>query len=95
MNNLPSQLNLSEVQKTENLSSMMHFGKFPVHHWVAVAALVSLTVILFALFSYLGVTYQVTQHSTGLSGRKMKEPVFASDKRSIWIIVGEASGIDQ
>jgi len=76
MNNLPSHLDRSEDHKTANLSSMMHFGKFQVHHWIAYTALGILAAILFILFSYLGVTYHVTQHSTGLSGRDMQGPTF-------------------
>ena len=77
MNNLPSHLDRSEDHKTANLSSMMHFGKFQVHHWIAYTALGIIAAILFILFSYLGVTYHVTQHSTGLSGRDMMQgPTF-------------------
>jgi Bax protein len=79
MNKLPPNFDPAVDHKTENVS-MMYFGKLKVHHQIVYTILVTLTIILFVLFSYLGLTYQVTPHISLLSGRNMKEPVFAPEK---------------
>ncbi len=80
MNNLSPHLDQSDDHKTE-YSPMMRFGKRLVHYWAVYSALGILTAALFILVSYFGVSYQVTQQVTqqlsGLSGKKMKEPVVA------------------
>ena len=60
---------------------MLRFGKRLVHYWAVYFALGILTAVLFFLVSYFGVSYQATQQLSGLSGRNMKEPVFASDEK--------------
>ncbi|MFC1844984.1 glucosaminidase domain-containing protein [Thermodesulfobacteriota bacterium] len=78
MNNLPSNLDPSVDHKTENLS-MMHFGKLKVHPQAAYTVLGTLIVVLFVLVSYLGLSYQVPQQMSVLSGGNMNEPVFAPE----------------
>ncbi|MBW2467459.1 MAG: hypothetical protein JRF02_09180, partial [Deltaproteobacteria bacterium] len=57
MNSLSSHSDHKEIQATN--ISRMHFGNLKVHNGVIYTALAMLTVILFFMFSYLGVSYQV------------------------------------
>jgi len=78
MNNLPSNPDPSVNHKAENLF-MMHFGKSRVHPQAAYTVLVTLTVVLFILFSYLGLSYQIPPQRSFLP-ENMKEPVFVPEK---------------
>jgi Bax protein len=79
MNSLPPNLGPSVDQKTGNVS-LMYFGKLKVHHQIVYITLGTLAVILFVLFSYLGLAYQFTPQRSVLSGRNIKEPVLAPEK---------------
>ena len=79
MNNLASNSDPKTDTRSESVS-MMYFGKLKIHHQVVYTTLGTLTVILFTLFSYLGLAYQVTPYVSVLSERNIKEPVFAPEK---------------
>ena len=78
MNNLPSHHDHSDDQKAE--VPMMRFGNQYVRHWAVYSSLGIVGVVLFVLISYLGISYQVTQHVSVPPGSNMNESVLALEE---------------
>ena len=90
MSNLSSYLDQSEDHTTKHVPIML-FGKRKLHYFPVYSALGIITAVLFILISYLGVSYQVTQQLSGVSGTTIQEPVFNYDGKGAMLVCDVAT----